>query len=52
MAKKEWEGCTLYEHKSSLGNQARQEPVTVHARQGVKAEMGKNWYFNLQIKID
>lgn len=41
-AKKEWEGCTLYEHKSSLGNQARQEPVTVHARQGVKAEMGKN----------
>lgn len=52
MAKIKWEGCTPYEHKPSLGNQAKQEPVTVHAKQGVRTEMGENWYFNLQIKID
>lgn len=47
-----WEGCTPYERKSPLGNQAKQEPVTAHARQGVRAEMGENWYFSFQIKMD
>lgn len=44
MARSKWEECTPYEHKSFSGTQAKQEPVTVHARQGVRAEMGEIWF--------